>query len=95
MCELAGQVQRKDWLASYGAEEIADCKRLTENGFDAYVAIRRLEEIERFEEALAKGHFNPGAATWCGRPDLAQKEAATRGKHYSKVWIVEAIEVTK
>jgi hypothetical protein len=82
---------RHEWrtgetLAAY----MADCQAKVAGGFDAYVERVRRLEIERFEQALKKGAFEPQAVSWAGRPDLAQKEAAKRNSYYAKVWIVPA-----
>lgn len=82
-------------VRSYTAEEIADAKTQTAGGWDGYVALQRATAVERFEENLAQGVFTPGVATWCGRADLAQKEAAKHGKrdYIAQVWIVPAEKV--
>lgn len=51
-------------------------KDLIEDGFAAYVERRRQDKIERHEEAVARGQYGFTAFNWCGRLDLAQKEAA-------------------
>lgn len=70
----------------------SDAKAQVEGGFDAYVRRLRERAIASFERYLADGHFTPVAATWCGRPNLAQKEAAKyrSAVNIENVWIVEA-----
>jgi hypothetical protein len=55
------------------ASEIADAKQRIEGGFDAFIARKRADYIERFEAHKAKGGFEPQVAAWAGRLDLAQK----------------------
>jgi hypothetical protein len=61
------------------AKRIADAKQRIEGGFDAYVARVRQDGIDRFEKGL-EGGYQPGVATWCGRLDLARKEASKFAK---------------
>jgi len=46
-------------------------------GLEAYIEARRQEAITSFERRKANGGFQPFVATWCGRPDLAQKAIST------------------
>lgn len=36
------------------------------------------------------GEAEPHVASWAGRPDLAQREAARQRSYYPHVWVVEA-----
>lgn len=49
-------------------------------GYDEYVARIRRQRIESFHQSAADGGFNPFAFAWCGRLDLAQKQADTARK---------------
>lgn len=71
-------------------ERLAEAVAEIAGGFDGYVARRRDKEIASFEDRLARGYYTPGVVTWCGRLDLAQKEANSRAGRYLRVWIVEA-----
>jgi hypothetical protein len=55
---------------------------------------KRTTRDRTYTHAVVVQHADaePVVATWCGRPDLAQKEAASRrrGTYYTNVWIVDA-----
>jgi hypothetical protein len=65
---------RSKWPATPDAQVRASM--LIDGGFAAYVARIRDQYIEQFELDLANGKFEPGVASWAGRPDLALKAAA-------------------
>lgn len=74
--------KERDFLAKYPTPE-AHCEAI------------RVRRIERFENAVESGEYEPGVTGWCGRLDLAQKLASkNEGQHWVRnVWIVPAIEV--
>jgi hypothetical protein len=82
-----------EWKYSSTSEAeraINTAKENIEGGFDAYVERLRQRAIESFEKSVKAGGFAPGVATWCGRADLAHKEAAKYRKQdrIADVWIV-------
>jgi hypothetical protein len=78
-----------------GSDIVERAKEQVEGGFEAYVARLKARAIERFEERVTKGEYQPHAVTWCGRLDLAHKEAARRKAYHPKIWIVPAEVVQK
>lgn len=74
------------------AEEIADAAdRIKGHDRDSYAAALREQRLERHAERVAAGYFTTWLDLgWCGRPDLAQKAAATAAKHHVDVQILEA-----
>lgn len=78
-------------------EQIIRASTMIDGGFDAYVERQRMDAIKSHEERVAAGYFKPGVVTWCGRPDLAQKEASKRqgSPQIAQVWVVQAEEVIK
>lgn len=78
-----------------GCKNIERAKEQIEGGFEAYVARLKARAIERFENNVAKGEYQPHTVAWCGRLDLAHTEVARRSKWYAKVWIVPAEVVQK
>lgn len=51
-------------------------KSLAGLGLDGYLATLRERAIESHEKTVREGGFQFGAINWCGRLDLAQKEAS-------------------
>lgn len=76
--DMVGQRQSRGMVIGYDAKEIADHKAEVVGGWTAYADRCREEKIERFERAKKNGAYEPGVATWCGRHDLAVKEANKR-----------------
>jgi hypothetical protein len=85
--------QPRGWTitTTFKAEQIADAQAEVAGGFDAYVRRLRERAIATFEENKTAGHFDPHVATWCGRPDLAEKAISNfTGPHTKFVAIVAA-----
>ena len=61
-------------------------KAKVEGGFEAYAERLRQEKIRVYGDKLAKGGFLPYVATWCGRPDLAQKASTKRDFVGPRYW---------
>jgi hypothetical protein len=85
------------WRAEPDYVRLQDAIEAIEGGYEAYVARRRLQEIDRFEHGRAKGAFEPKVACWNSRLDLARKECAkyARWTRYEWAKIVPAEIVTQ
>lgn len=86
----------RDWKfdTTFTQDDIDEAKKRIEGGFDAYVRRLRDAAIATFEANKANGYFEPHVATWCGRPDLAQKAINSHtGLHRAFVAIVAAEKV--
>jgi hypothetical protein len=83
------------FVLRHTAAKIARSKAIIEGGFEGYAARGRAAAIASFERKLAAGGFEPGVAAWCGRLDLARKEAGKRntGERLCLVEIVPAEEI--
>jgi hypothetical protein len=93
--EVASGRSPYEWNKNDAA--IDKAKAIIEGGFDAYIERLRQRQIAIFETSRANGGFTPAVVTWCGRADLAQKEAAKRMGQPSieNVWVVQAETVEK
>lgn len=60
--------------------EYTNAKALAGLGWDRYLETVRDRQIQNHFDALSRGCFQMGALNWCGRLDLAQKEAAKAQK---------------
>jgi hypothetical protein len=74
--------QKPDYVES----RIGEAKAKVEGGFEAYAERLRQEKIRVYGDKLAKGGFLPYVATWCGRPDLAQKASTKRDFVGPRYW---------
>jgi len=55
--------------------EYANALYHVQGGFEGYVDRKRRDCIEHFHKSVGEGGFNPFAFAWCGRLDLAMKQA--------------------
>lgn len=57
-------------------ERMADAKAQLEAtpDFESYAEHCVVDQLAKLEEAIAKGYYDPGVVTWCGRHDLAVKQ---------------------
>jgi hypothetical protein len=95
---VEGEMAKWKYMKREEAERhVARASAIVAMGYDAWVEQRRQENIATHAANVAKGGFTPAVVTWCGRPDLAQKEANKRRGETSiaNVWIVEAETVEK
>lgn len=76
---------------------VREAEHIVAMGYDAWVAERLAENIAQHAKNVDNGGFAPAVVTWCGRPDLASKEAAKRqgDPSFAGVWVVEAETVAK
>lgn len=95
---VEGELARWKYTSRKDAEErLAKAERIVALGYNGWVAERLQANIADHEKIVANGGFTPAIVTWCGRPDLAHKEAAKRRgeRDIAKVWIVPVETVAK
>lgn len=80
-----------DYRHGCSAEDIERAMALVEGGYEAYLQ----RNLQKALAAVEAADYGVSALTWCGRPDLAQKAAASArsGGYYDIVEIVPAEEV--
>jgi hypothetical protein len=73
-------------FGQYTEQEIAEAEAKIAGGWEGFAARVRQSYIDHFEEKVVKGGFDPYAAMWTVRRDLAEKAARSNqyvGVHYT------------